>query len=34
MIRDDIRSMWEWSASAMKGSANNIVAKMARIFGT
>jgi len=34
MIRDEIRSMWEWSASAMKGSASSIVAKMARIFGT
>ncbi|MGY3391897.1 hypothetical protein ACVWW6_004488 [Bradyrhizobium sp. USDA 3311] len=34
MIRDDIRSMWAWSESAMNGSANSIVAKMARIFGT
>ncbi|GAB9191122.1 hypothetical protein BDS110ZK4_68310 [Bradyrhizobium diazoefficiens] len=34
MIRDEIRSMWAWSESAMNGSASSIVAKMARIFGT
>src|SRR5579871_2782212 len=34
MIRDDIRIMWLCSESAMNGSANNNVTKIARIFGT
>lgn len=34
MIRDEIRIMWLCSESAMNGSANNNVTKIARIFGT
>src|SRR5258708_13145991 len=34
MIRDDIRIMWLCSESAMNGSANSSVTKIARIFGT
>src|SRR5258708_11316406 len=34
MIRDDIRVMWLCSESAMNGSANSSVTKIARIFGT
>ena len=34
MIRDDIRIIWLFIASAMKGSANISATKIARIFGT
>src|SRR6202000_602058 len=34
MIRDDIRIIWLCSESAMNGSANSNVTKIARIFGT
>ena len=34
MIRDEIRSIYPCSESAMNGSASNSVTKIARIFGT
>src|ERR1700730_6726638 len=34
MIRDDIRIIWLCSESAIKGSANSRITKIARIFGT